>query len=127
MNSLKKLALVAVAATAMTFSTRIASADDAKPMTGVLIDNMCAKKDANKTEEGAMKHPISCAKKCEDSGFQLIVGDKHYKLDDKGNEMAKEYIEKDDAATKVTIEGKMEDGKITDVTSIKPAEKKEEK
>ena len=71
--------------------------------------------------------PHFLRKKCEDSGFQLIVGDKHYKLDDKGNDMAKEYIEKDDAATKVTIEGKMEDGKITDVTSIKPAEKKEEK
>ncbi len=125
MSDFKKMLLGAVAVSGLFLGVHTIRADDAKPMTGVLIDNMCAKKDANKTEEGAMKHPISCAKKCEDSGFQLIIGDKHYKLDDKGNDMAKEYIKKDDASTKVTIEGKMEDDKITDVTSIKPAEKKE--
>jgi len=97
MSHWKKLALVSVASMAMSFTTRIARADDAK-------------------------HKLACMKKCEDSGFQVVVGDKHYKLDDGGNEKAKEYIKGDNASTKVTIDGKMADDKITDVQSIKPAE-----
>ena len=125
MSNLKKLAIVAVAGLAMTFSTRIARAEDAKPMTGVLIDNMCGDKDANKAEDAAAKHKVGCANKCADSGFQVVMGDKHYKLDDAGNEKAKEYLKSDGATTKVMIEGKMADDKITDVTSIKSADKKD--
>ena len=74
----------------------------------------------------AAKHPVSCSLKesCSASGYQLIVGDKHYKLDDKGNEQAKAYLEKEKAekgANKVTIAGKLEGEKI-EVTSIKGAE-----
>ena len=128
MSHWKKLALVGVASMAMTFTTRIARADDAasKPITGVLIDNMCGDKDANKDETAAAKHKIGCAKKCADSGFQVVIGDKHYKLDDAGNEKAKEYIKEKGAKTMVTIDGKMGDDKITDVQSIKPAEEKKE-
>ena len=97
-------------------------ADDAAEshITGVLIDNNCG--DKQKDEKAAAKHPISCAKKqsCADSGYQLIVGDKHYKLDEKGNEQAKTYLEKA-KSTHVTVEGKKEgDDKIA-VTSIKAA------
>ena len=123
MSSWKKLALVTAAGLAMTFSTRIVRAEDTKPITGVLIDNMCGDKDANKNEDAAAKHKIGCAKKCADSGFQVVIGDKHYKLDDAGNEKAKEYIKEKGAKTMVTIDGKMGDDKITDVQSIKPAEK----
>lgn len=100
-----------------------ARAED-KPLTGTLIDNMCG--DKKKTEEDAAKHTAACAKKesCAASGYQLIVGDKHYKLDDKGNEKAKEYL-KDNEGMKVTIEGKV-DGEKIEVASIKEAEKKAE-
>jgi hypothetical protein len=50
----------------------------------------------------------------------LIVGDKHYKFDDKGNEQAKAYFAKADS-TRVTVEGKME-GEKMEVTSIKAAD-----
>ena len=93
-------------------------------MTGVLIDNACGGKDTMKTEADAAKHPISCAKKagCAASGYQLVVGDKHYKLDDKGNEEAKTYLDKAET-THVTVEGSM-DGDNIKVTSIKAAEEK---
>jgi hypothetical protein len=125
MSGLKKLMLVAVASISMTLGARAVLAEDAKPMTGVLIDNMCGDKDANKTADAAMKHKAKCAMKCADSGFQLIVGDKHYKLDDAGNAKAKEYFADEKASSMVTVDGKMADDKITDVTSIKAAEKKE--
>jgi len=102
-------------------------AEDAKEgtWTGVLIDNACGAKNAD--EAAAEKHPLACCKKpaCEASGYQLVVGDKHIKFDDKGNERAKEYLSKAES-TKVTVEGKLADEKLT-VTSIKAAEKKEAK
>ena len=93
-------------------------------MTGVLIDNACGSKDSMKTEEDAAKHPMSCAKKeaCAASGYQLVVGDKHYKLDDNGNDQAKKYLENANS-TKVTINGTME-GETIKVSSIKAAEDK---
>ena len=89
-------------------------------MTGVLIDNHCG---ADKDEASAANHPISCCKKeaCAASGYQLIVGDKHYKFDDKGNDQAKAYLDKADS-TKVTVTGKMEGEDKIDVTGIKAAE-----
>ena len=127
MKNLKTLLLVAVAAAGMCLSIHTARAEDEHAMTGVLIDNMCGDKDANKTADAAAKHKVACANKCADSGFQLIVGDKHYKLDDAGNAKAKDYLSKDGASTMVTIEGKMDGEKMTDITSIKPAEKTEKK
>jgi hypothetical protein len=71
---------------------------------------------------------VSCSlkEKCAASGYQLVVGDKHYKLDDKGNEQAKAYLEKEKetkGANKVTISGKIEGEKI-EVSSIKAADAK---
>ena len=126
MKNKKHLLLVAVAAAGLSMFVPTARAEDAHAMTGILIDNMCGDKDKNKTEDAASKHTAACGIKCADSGFQLIVGDKHIKLDDAGNAKAKEYLSKEDAKTMVTIEGKMDGDKMT-VDSIKPAEKKEEK
>ena len=119
--------LIAIAATLALglFSLSLRAADDmGHSMTGVLIDNACGGKDEMKTEADAAKHPMSCAKKsaCAASGYQLVVGDKHYKLDDAGNTKAKEYLQNAES-TKVTVEGSM-DGDTMKVTSIKAAEDK---
>ena len=114
-----KLGLAATVICAIGMFALSARADDS--WTGVLIDNHCA---GDKSEADAAKHPVSCAKKpaCADSGYQLIVGDKHVKFDDKGNEQAKAYLEKAES-TKVVVMGTME-GDMVKVTSIKAAEEK---
>src|SRR5687768_2271301 len=108
MSNLKKLLCVAVAATGLCFATQTARAEDAKALTGTLIDNMCGEKKTD--EKSAEKHTVACAKKeaCAASGYSLIVGDKHYKLDEAGNEKAKEYLAGESPSLKVTIEGKAE-------------------
>ena len=119
---MRKLILIAGASLAMGLFALTTRAEDAKSWTGVLIDNHCGADQANET--AAAKHPVSCAKKdaCAKSGYQLMVGDKHVKFDDKGNEEAKKYLEKAES-TKVTVEGTM-DGDMVKVTSIKAAEAK---
>jgi hypothetical protein len=122
MNRVKTMLILTVAAAGLSFPSFVRAED--KPMTGTLIDNMCG--DKKKDEADAAKHTAACAKKeaCASGGFQLIVGDKHYKFDDKGNELAKAYLE-DHKDMKVVVEGKAEGEKI-EVTSIKAAEKKAE-
>ena len=125
MSNLKKLLCVAVATTGLFVAAQSARAEDAKAHTGTLIDNMCGEKKTD--EKSAEKHTVACAKKeaCAASGYSLIVGDKHFKLDEAGNEKAKEYLATENPSLKVTIEGKAAEGKLTDVASIKAAEKKE--
>ena len=123
MKGAKKLMFAAAVGMFLSAGSAFVRADT---MTGTLIDNMCGDKKANADEAGAAKHKAACAKKCEDSGYQLIVGDKHYKLDDAGNAKAKEYL-KDNTSLKVTMDAKMDGEKLTDVTSIKAAEKDEKK
>jgi hypothetical protein len=121
MTRAKSMLILAVAAAGICLPT-FTRAADAKELTGTLIDNMCGEK---KTDEAAAAgHKAACAVKCADSGYQLIVGDKHYKFDDKGNEKAKEYL-KDNKELKVTVEAKA-DGEKLEVASIKAAEKKSE-
>jgi hypothetical protein len=90
--------------------------------TGVLIDNACGDKQAD--EAAAAKHPIACCKKeaCAASGYQLVVGSKHVKFTDKGNDVAKAYLEKG-TTTKVVVMGTMAGDKV-EPTSIKAAEAK---
>lgn len=128
---MKKFILAAVAVAGLGFSTlAVRAAAPAKDSwTGALVDNNCGAK--QKDEAAALKHPVSCAlkKSCSASGYQLIVGDKHYKLDDKGNEQAKAYLEKvkdKDTGAKVTVSGKVEGEKI-EVSTIKEAEGGEHK
>jgi len=123
MNDAKKLALVAAVGLFLSAGAGITRAE---AMTGTLIDNMCGAKKAD--EAAAAKHTAACAKKegCADSGYQLIVGDKHYKLDDAGNEKAKEYL-KEAKSLKVTVDAKKDGEKLTEVASIKAAEAEEKK
>jgi hypothetical protein len=125
---MKKFLIAAVAVCGLTLSgvaLRAAdekAADKGTSFHGVLIDNACGAK--KKTEADAAGHPVSCAKKssCEESGYQLVSGSDHLKFDDKGNKLAKEYLEKNDS-TKVTVEG-TKDGENLKVTSIKAADAK---
>ena len=115
-----KSILAAVAAATLSFSALAVHAADEGSWTGALVDNKCG---AHKNEEAALKHPVSCALKesCSASGYQLVVGDKHYELDAKGNEEAKALLEKaenKDTGLKVTVDGKIDGDKIA-VTSIK--------
>jgi len=126
-NISKNRALIVAAVAALGFFS-LAPVARAEAMTGTLIDNMCGAKKAD--EAAAAKHTTACCQKegCAESGYQLIVGDKHYKLDDAGNAKAKEYL-KEAKSLKVTVDAKADGEKLTDLTSIKAAEKdeKEEK
>src|SRR3954466_4703700 len=104
---MRKFILIAVASMGLGMLALTTQAEDAKSWTGVLIDNHCGDKQAD--EAAASKHPASCAKKdsCAASGYQLMVGDKHVKFDEKGNEQAKKFLEKAES-TKVTVEGSMD-------------------
>lgn len=123
MQKLFLAAAVAMFTLGLGLVSRQARAADGKggghAMTGVLIDNTCGAK--QKDEAAAMKHAVKCSLKeaCAASGYQLIVGDKHYQLTDKGNGKAKAYLEKA-ASNHVTIQGAM-DGDKMDAASIKPA------
>jgi len=101
--------------------------DDAKSVTGVLIDQACAAKMMSKDDPqaAATKHPKACCMKdaCASSGFAVISGKHLYKLDADGSKMAKEYLAKDDSTTMVTVTGDVESDKIDEVKSIAPAEK----
>lgn len=121
---MRKFLIAAVAVTGLSLagtSLFAASGDKGKEINGVLIDNACGGKMDN--QEAAAKHPMSCTTKagCEKSGYQVVSGDKHLKFDDKGNELAKEYLKVKDHSTSVVVMGTpSEDGKSIKVTSIKP-------
>jgi hypothetical protein len=102
---------------------------DGKSFTGILVDNKCG--DKLTTLKFAQRHPQNCLKMedCAKTGFQVIVGDKHLKFDEKGNTLAKEFIASDDFTSRVMVMGTPgADGKTLNVTSIKsvPEEKKED-
>jgi len=127
-----KSALIAVVALMVVASySAFARPDDNDkkgPVTGVLIDQMCGAKMMKKDDPqaAAAKHQKSCAMKegCADSGFAVISGKTMYKLDDKGAQLAKDYLGKDDSNTLVTVTGNVKDDNTIEVTDIKPAEKK---
>ena len=103
-----------------------------KEYQGVLLDNNCAAKPMKEAnpEEAAKGHPKACSLKegCAKSGFAVISGKKLYKLDEAGNEKAKEYLEVKENATKVLVLGTLsDDGKTLKVTEIKPAADKDKK
>jgi hypothetical protein len=106
------------------------SKDKAKDegVAGILIDKKCG---TDKNEEKAAGHPASCALKCADSGLGVIKGDKWIKFDEKGQKLAKEYLEKhkdDKDATKVHVAGKLnEKGDELAVEAIHAQSEKKEK
>jgi hypothetical protein len=93
-------------------------------VTGVLIDDHCAANMMKKDEPqaAAAKHKVACANKCIKDGASvvLISGKDELKLDSKGQELAKEYLAKEDAKTKVTITGE-KSGDELKVTAIDAA------
>lgn len=110
------------------FAAASNAADDAgkdnnasgKSFTGILVDNHCG--DKLTTFKHAARHPQTCLKneQCAKTGFQIMVGDKHMKFDEKGNTLAREFIAGDDFTTRVTVMGTpADDGKTITVTSIK--------
>jgi len=102
-------------------AVRAADTGKDKEVKGVLIDNACAAKSG--TEEKAANHPKTCAMKegCAKSGFAVISGSKIIKLDDAGNDKAKEYLGVKENATKVVVVGTMsDDGKTINVKEIRP-------
>jgi hypothetical protein len=124
---MKKLLLAAVAISGLSLAPFVIRADEPKGdkdnghLTGVLIDNKCG--DKQKDEKSAMKHPVKCSLKdaCAASGFQLIVGDKHYHFGKEGDEKAKEFLGSHDSNF-VTVDGKVEGEDKMKVESIMPAE-----
>jgi hypothetical protein len=104
-----------------------AAATNGKKITGVLIDQMCAKKMEAKDnpQEAAGKHPKSCCLKCGgDAGYAIMADGKTTKLSDDSKDKVKEYLEKDDAKTTATVEGTMQDDGSLKVTSITATEAK---
>jgi hypothetical protein len=104
----------------------VRAADEDKEVKGVLIDNQCgAKQDS---EEKAANHPKACAMKegCAKSGFAVMSGKKLIKLDEAGNDKAKDYLKVTENATKVIVVGTLsDDGKTIAVKEIKPQAKKD--
>jgi len=126
---MKRLILMAVAVFGLAVSGLVVRAADdkkddhkdakAEKVSGILIDNSCGAK--QKDEQAAAKHPKACTLKeaCAASGYQVVAGSKHLKLDDKGNELAKEYLAKAEN-THVVITGTV-DGETLKATSIAAA------
>lgn len=77
-----------------------------------LMDADCATEQSKLDNPDA--HSRSCARKCADSGFGLILGGKFVKFDAKGNELAKAALDKSEKKDhlRVTVDGEMKDGVI---------------
>ena len=129
---MRKFLIAAVAVSGLAFSSASVRAEehekDAKGVHGILIDSKCGK---GKNEEKAAEHGAACALKCAESGLGVTSGEKWIKFDEKGQKLAKEYLEKhkdDKDATKVHVAGKVsDDGKTIAVTEIHPDKKEGEK
>lgn len=131
---MRKFLIAAFAVAGLTLAGANLRADDKdkekdEGVAGILIDKKCGE---GKDEEGAAGHPASCALKCAASGLGVVKGDKWIKFDEKGQKLAKEYLEKhkdDKDATKVHVAGKLnEDGDEIAVKAIHAqSDKKKEK
>jgi hypothetical protein len=79
-------------------------------VTGYVIDNMCAGDHA--AEEEAKDHGTACSlmPACRKSGYRIVAGEKSYKLDERGNMLASELLNKTQTkkGLKVDAEGTLE-------------------
>jgi hypothetical protein len=131
---MRKFLIAAFAVSGIALAGANLRADDAakdkkdEGVAGILIDKKCG---AGKDEKGAAAHPASCALKCADSGLGVVKGDKWIKFDDKGQKLAKEYLEKhkdDKEATKVHVAGKLnKEGDAIEVTAVHSQEEMKKK
>ena len=78
-------------------------------VSGVLIDDHCAGKFADKSNpaKAAADHPKACCLKCAKGGGTLVflTSKKEMKLDKHGQELAMDWLNKSDSKTHVTITG----------------------
>jgi hypothetical protein len=95
-------------------------------VSGVLIDQSCGAsmmKEAN-PEAAAAGHPKECAMKpdCAASGYAVITGSQMIKFDDKGNQLAKDFLQKTPKMDnlRVNVQGYI-NGDTIAVTSLTPA------
>ena len=131
---MRKFLIAAFAVAGLTLSGASLRAEDAakdkkdEGVAGVLIDKKCGE---GKDEKAAAGHPAGCALKCADAGLGVVKGDKWIKFDEKGQKLAKEYLEKNkDAkeATKVHVAGKLnKEGDTIEVTAIHSQEEMKKK
>lgn len=132
---MRKFLIAAFAVAGLTLAGANLRADDKakdkekdEGVAGILIDKKCGE---GKDEKGAAGHPASCALKCAASGLGVVKGDKWIKFDEKGQKLAKAYLEKhkdDKDATKVHVAGKLnEDGDEIAVEAIHAQGDKDEK
>ena len=123
-----RLVYVLAIVAALAMATQFTRADDQKSgattITGVLIDQACGAKmmTQDDPEKAAESHPRACAMK-EDfakSGYAVISGKTMYKFDDKGNDLAKDFLKNStkDSNLRAAVEGNVHGDQI-DVTSIK--------
>ena len=123
-------------ATLILFAAMTVVAQEAKPTTlgGYVVDQMCAKGMATKTNamEKAAAHTKQCAleESCSAAGYGIFSDGKYYRFDEKGSATAKTLIEKSKRTKGLYFEasGKLGDGSLI-VASLKEAtpEKKMEK
>src|SRR5262245_61068823 len=101
---MRKFLVAAVAVSGLVLGgVSLQAAEKDEGVSGVLIDAKCG---AGKDEEAAAKHDAACALKCAGSGLGVTKGDKWIKFDEKGQKLAKEYLEKhkeDKDASKVHV------------------------
>jgi len=92
-------------------------------VTGYIIDNMCAA--GGHGAETADDHGTACAlmPACRKSGYTIVSGDKSYKLDDRGNTLAAEVLNKTKTkkGLRVQVEGTLE-GDTLQVARLAEAE-----
>jgi hypothetical protein len=124
---MRKLLIAALTVSGLFTGANAFAADDkgkGEGWNGVLIDSACGAK--QKSEDDAIAHPKSCVMKpgCMKSGLGLFKDDKFIKFDEKGQTIAKEYLEKEEHGLKVHVAGKLsEDGKTIMVSEIHPQDK----
>lgn len=121
---MKKSLFAGIAVLGLSFFAGSVYSADAEKFNGVLIDQKCGAGNLKKDdpEKAAAGHPAACCVKpaCAKSGFMLISGKTGLKLDEAGAAKAAEYLAKEGASTKVTIEG-TKDGDTLKVSSISAA------
>jgi len=100
-----------------------ASGGEDVKLTGYIIDNACAAKNASDMEK-IKEHSRACAlmPPCVKSGYAVYADGKLYKLDKAGNTKAEALLKgsKGEKGIKVKVEGSLNDDVIT-VTSLSEA------
>ncbi len=101
-------------------------ASDVK-MSGVLIDQKCGAKMAEKEDpqKAAEEHSKSCCLECgPEHGYAIMSDGKLTKIDNESKDKVTDYLKKDDSTTNVTVEGTKDANGEIKVSSIAASEKK---